>query len=165
MTSTPDLPDALPSGPGWELHPETLRAHITDLDAFRADRADDPCSQALEALWGGNPARAADLLTGTAQDFRTRTLHADALCAQGRHGEALAAFGQLLAEVRDGARTTFLREHRARTLLAAGRHREAEEAFLEVLAARTMEAAEPVSIAAAARGVALARHRASTRGL
>lgn len=160
MTSTPDLPDALPSGPGWELDPETLRARITDLEAFRVDRAADPCAHALEALWGGDPARAVGLLAD-AQDFRGRALHADALAALGQHDEALAEQHALLGEVRDGARTTFLREHLARTLLAAGRLQEAEAVFGQVLTARSAEAAEPTLVAAAARGVALARQRAS----
>ncbi len=132
------MSDELEGGPGWQVDRATLRPRITDLEVFRADRTDDPYGAELERLWGEDPAGAEQMLRQCPQDFRTRALLADALSAQGRHDEGVAAWRELFDENRTPARATYLQHHLGCALLAAGRTGEAVDMLRLALLGRAV---------------------------
>lgn len=154
------MSDDLDHGPGWQIDRTTLRPRISDLEAFRADRVDDEYATELELLWGDDPAGAERLLRERTPDFRTDALLADALSAQGRHDEAVAAWQALLERNTTPARAAWLQHHLGCALLRAGRYREAAGALQMALVGRATGSPRALAITQHALRVAQSRRGA-----
>jgi tetratricopeptide (TPR) repeat protein len=146
-------------GPGWHIDGETLLPVLHDVAAFREAHRDDPALEALVALWSGHPETAERELRRLADPDspRLRALLADAWRDQGRTGEAVDAYRELVEEAVGTPREAVLRQHAGKALFAAGRHEEALHEFELALSLRVAAGAEEPLVASSRAAVERAR--------
>lgn len=144
-------------GPGWIIRAADLRPAVTDLDAFRAGLAGDPLAEPIELLWTGNARAALHGLESLQQTPRVRALAADCRRDLGDTALAVGEYDVLVAESLGTAREAVMRQHRGKALLANGEIRRAIEDFQQAVELR--RTADPVLLASAEQGLAVARSR------
>lgn len=145
----------IPGGPGYQIHPLTLRPMITDLQAFRAGLIDDPCRAALEALWSERPADAAtqldQLLIIEPRSIRLRALRADCDRDLGRFDAAIDTYQRLLKETANTVREATIVQHLGKAQFAAGRYADAAKSFDRAATLRRNAAADLLESAVRSR--------------
>ena len=119
--------------------------------------AEDPLAEPIELLWTGNAGAALQVLDVLRQTPRVRALAADCHRDLGDTAHAVSEYDALVAECVGTAREAVMRQHRGKALLANGETERAVEDFQRAVELR--RTADPVLLASAEQGLAVARAR------
>lgn len=155
----------IPGGPGWDMDADTLLPFIHDLDAFRTEYQDDPAVEAIIALWSGDSVRAEALLAPLIEQTptpRLRALRADTWRDQGRIGEAVAEYAELVAGAAGTPLRAVMLQHLGKVHFVARQFEQALACFEQALDLRTEANADPALIASSRASLERARTEVTT---
>ena len=159
--------DPIPGGPGWQMNGDTLRAELTDLDAFLSGHAGDRCVHVLAALFrgdvGGARSALAPLLAANPDNPRLLALEADIWRDEGRFDAAADRYRRLIWGCTQPLMQATLTQHLGKVHFAAGQYADAAECFRRALQLRDQHRAADDLVESSRRALERADEERSAR--